>query len=254
MTPKSPMWASPPTPPPRMARFLLLHSPLVGPRTVSPLAEALERLGHRAAAPDLRSAISADGLSTTALKAIVVQAIARLQSQESLILAVHSGAGAYLPLLTPRLDVAGQVLIDAVVPPANGTFRPSSDFRSELDRLVEADGRLPPWPQWWSAEVFAQVVPDPDLRAAIGGECPRLPISFYDKTIEVPSNWARPWVGYLRLSEAYEAQASTAAARGWPIHRRAGGHLDIATRPDEVALDLSDLVQPALDGWSQPVQ
>lgn len=229
-----------------MARFLLLHSPLVGPRSLSPLADALRRLGHDAVAPDLRGAVSECGLSPTALRTAATQAVADMR-QEPLIVAAHSGASAYLPLLARNLNPAGQVLVDAIVPPLQGTFTPSADFRSELDRLVEADQRLPPWPQRWGEEAMAELVPDPDLRAAISDECPRLPISFYDSVIEVPPSWAQSWAGYLRLSQVYEREATVAAERGWPVRRRAGGHLDTATKPDEVAADLIELLTPVLE-------
>lgn len=235
-----------------MAQFLLLHSPLVGPRTLSPLAVALDRLGHSAAVPNLRPAISESGFSSTILRTIVAQAVAEMPQPVPLVLAVHSGASAYLPVLAPHMDLAGQVLLDAVLPPSKGTFTPSWDFRSELDRLVEADQRLPPWPQWWGDEHLARVVPDPDLRAAISRECPRVPISFYDSVIDVPPDWALPWAGYLRLSEGYEPQATLAGERGWPVRRRTGGHLDTATQPDEVAADLIYLVRPVLDTESKP--
>ena len=254
MSPTTQVWRAARTPPLPMARFLLLHSPLVGPLTLSPLAEALERLGHSAAAPDLRSAVSASGLSIPILRALVVQSIADLHQHDPLILAAHSGAGLYLPILAPGLALVGQVLIDAVVPPDAGSFTPSADFRAKLDRLVEADGHLPRWPQWWSEDVMAELVPDPEFRAAMSRECPRLPISFYDRVIDVPASWAQPWAGYLRLSEAYEPQASTAAERGWPVSRRHGGHLDTATRPHEVARDLIDLVQPFLQSRIRPLQ
>jgi len=231
-----------------MARFVLLHSPLVGPLTLSPLAAALNRLGHSAVVPDLGGAVSPSGLSTSDLTAVVTQSVSDLGQPGPLIVAAHSGASAYLPCLSTALDFAGQVLIDAIVPPEAGPYTPSGDFRSELDRLVAADGRLPPWPQWWGEEVMAQLVPDPDLRAAISGECPRLPMTFYDTVIEVPSDWADPWTGYLRLSESYEQAAVVAARRGWPVRRRVGTHLDTATRPDEVALDVLDLIAPLLDG------
>jgi len=174
--------------------------------------------------------------------------------QLPLVLVVHSGASAYVPVLAPELQAAGQLLIDAVIPPRTGSFRPSADFRSELDRLVEADQHLPPWPRWWSEAVFARLVPDPDLREAIGGECPRLSISFYDTVLDVTTDWAQTWTGYLRLSVGYEPEAAAAGRLGWQVRRRTGGHLDTATRPEEVLFDLLALVQPRLDAWPETAQ
>lgn len=229
-----------------MARFLLLHSPLVGPRTLAPLADALRRLGHGAAVPDLRASVLASGSDQSTLRSAAVQAISSMRPHGPLIVSAHSGASAYLPSLAAHLDVAAVVLIDAVLPLVSGSFLPSADFRIHLDRLVEPDRYLPPWPKWWGEQELARLVPDPDLRAAISHECVRIPISFYDSVIDVPVNWARPWAGYLRLSRAYEPAAAAAAERGWPVRRRDAGHLDTASRPYEVADDLIELVAPIL--------
>ncbi|MDQ3504261.1 MAG: hypothetical protein M3446_00955 [Actinomycetota bacterium] len=237
-----------------MARFLLLHSPLVGPRTLAPLADALRRLGHGAAVPDLRASVLASGSDQSTLRSAGVQAISSMRPHGPLIVSAHSGASAYLPSLAAHLDVAGVVLIDAVLPPVSGSFLPSADFRTHIDRLVEPDRFLPPWPQWWGEQELARLVADPDLRAAISHECVRVPIDFYDTVIDVPANWARPWAGYLRLSRAYEPAASAAAERGWPTRRRDGGHLDTASRPDEVADDLIELVAPILGFDADKVQ
>ncbi|CAN5421657.1 hypothetical protein BH24ACT9_BH24ACT9_01400 [soil metagenome] len=230
-----------------MARFLLLHSPLVGPRTLSPLAYALNDLGHSAAVPDLRAAVSPNGPDHSILRALARQALLDTQPQEPLIICTHSGAGHYLPIVAPAVQPQGLALIDAVLPPQSGTVTPSAEFRAELDGLVEADGHLPPWSQWWGEHELARLLPDADLRAAIREECPRLPLSFYDAVLEVPDGWARPWASYLRLSEAYEATAVAAAARSWPVRRRDGSHLDTATHPYQVAGDLMELVRPILD-------
>lgn len=230
-----------------MARFLLLHSPLLGPRSLSPLAEALNEAGHEADVPDLRTSVLTSGSDHSLVRSAAVDALSTVRTRGPLIICAHSGAGAYLPLLAPEQDLAGVVLIDAILPPRSGTFTPSGEFRAELDRLVESDGHLPPWSQWWGEHELARLLPDADLRAAISEECPRLPLSFYHPVLEVPEGWARPWAGYLRLSEAYEPTAVAAAARSWPVRRRDGSHLDTATHPYEVAGDLMELVGPILD-------
>lgn len=235
-----------------MARsLLLLHSPLVGPQTLSPLADALTELGHGAVVPDLRTSVQASGSDQSLLRSAAIKAISTMRRHGPLIICAHSGASAYIPSLAPQLDVAGVVLIDALLPPISGTFSPSADFRAELDRLVEPDRHLPPWPEWWGEPELARLVSDSELRAAISRECARVPIGFYDTVIEVPEDWSRPWAGYLRLSQAYEPAATSAAERGWPVSRRDGEHLDTATHPYEVAADLIILVAPIVDAGSQ---
>lgn len=230
-----------------MARFLLLHSPLVGPLTLKPLRDALARRGHEAAVPDLRGTTHSAGSDLPLLEGLAGEALSTMTSNTALIIAGHSGASAYLPVLSAALDPQGLVLIDAVVPPPDGSFNPSGGFRAALDGLVEPDGHLPPWPQWWTEDQLSQLVPDPHLRAGIVRECPRLSTSFYDTALDVPENWSDRRVAYLQLSAAYDPEAAHAAERGWPVRRRAGGHLDTATRPDDVAAAIVDLLAPVLD-------
>lgn len=103
------------------------------------------------------------------------------------------------------------------------------------------DGRLPPWSQWWGPDALAEQVPDPALRAAIEAEAPRLSRAFHAESVPVPVSWPPGRVGYLQLSPAYDADAAEAAARGWAVRTLPGKHLDLATRPAEVAAGIRAL-------------
>ena len=156
------------------------------------------------------------------------------------VVAGHSGAGVLLPLIADRLGgaPAAVVFVDALVPAAGGATAPSDRFRAFLDELPLTDGRLPPWTQWWGPDVLARAVPDPRLRSAIEAEAPRLTRAFYAEPVPVPASWPPARVGYLQLSPAYDDDAAEAAARGWPVRTLAGQHLDLATRPTEVAAEI----------------
>ena len=124
---------------------------------------------------------------------------------------------------------------DALVP-ATGATDPSEGFRDFLaDLPVSDDGHLPPWSTWWGPDAMAEQVPDPELRRAIEADQRVLPVAFYDHAVPTPPDWTPARVGYLRLSPAYADDADEAVARGWPTRRLDGRHLDLATRPDEVA-------------------
>jgi hypothetical protein len=40
--------------------------------------------------------------------------------------------------------------------------------------MADAQGWLPPWPQWWGEEVMTDLVPDPQMRRQFSAGCPRL--------------------------------------------------------------------------------
>ena len=217
-----------------------MHPPLLGPAVWGPCAAELTAAGHRVAVPDLRAACDPPtGWPERAAAAATAGVTGPV------VVAGHSGAGVLLPLVADRLPVAPAVavFVDALVPAEAGETAPSERFRSFLDGLPLTDGRLPPWTEWWPPEVMAGAVPDPALRAAIAAQAPRLRRDFYAEAVPVPPSWPPARVGYLQLSPAYDADAAEAAARGWPVRTRPGQHLDLATRPAEVAAEILALAR-----------
>jgi hypothetical protein len=213
-----------------MAAILLLHPPLLGPAVWAPCAQRLTAAGHRVTVPDLRSAVDPpEGWYDRAADEAADQAGGTAD-----VVAAHSGAGVLVPLVVERVRAPAAVFVDALLPGI-----PTSDrFRGFLVTLPVEDGRLPPWPDWWPAEELAAAVPDPELRARIVADAPRLPFAFYDQRVPLPPSWPPPRAGYLQLSPAYAAELAEARRLGWPTRERSGAHLDLATRPDEIAADL----------------
>jgi hypothetical protein len=212
---------------------LLVHSPLVGPSTLRPLAGQLEVLGWTTVVPDLRNAIGSPQEFAAAVHIV----------EPAELVVGHSGAGAFLPMIAQETNARATVFIDAVLPHADGPHSPSNDFTALLDRLDVTDGLLPPWTDWWPPEVMARLVPDDELRLRLVDEIVRVPRSFYDTPIDVPRGWNTRPAAYLQLSPAYDDEAARASQWGWPIARLIGQHLDVTVRPDVVARRTHDLAR-----------
>jgi hypothetical protein len=86
-----------------------------------------------------------------------------------------------------------------------------------------------------------RLVPDAALRTALEEDMEAVPRAYFDEEVPVPTGWSDRRIGYLRLSAAYDDDAREAAARGWPVVHLDGQHLDIATRPADVAAALRRL-------------
>jgi hypothetical protein len=205
---------------------LILHSPLVGPTTTRALASALSEHGWTTVAPDLRNSLN----SPLTYAAAATRAAANVD-----VLVGHSGAGAMLPVIGHDVEATLTVFVDAIVPEATTTFTASDRLIALLDQLPIVDGRLPPWHEWWPAEILTQLVPDRRLREALTAENPRLTRAFYDEPVPLPERWWKRRAGFLQLSPAYDDDRARAEQWGWPTSRIDGQHLDLLSRPGVVA-------------------
>ncbi len=155
----------------------------------------------------------------------------------------HSGAGAFLPAIGSTLgNSAGLVFLDAVVPPASGAHRTSPAMREMLDSVTE-DGVLRRWLDWWPEESIVDLLPHEADRAELGADMPRLPRSFYDIDIEVPSGWSQSRCGYIMLSDAHEAELHDSTERGWPTASVDSTHLAPHTQPEFVLREVLRLAR-----------
>lgn len=217
-------------------RFLLAHSPLVGPGTWRPTAEALISAGHEVDVPDLTEA------AATGDPEEVIRGACPSAGPGPSAIVGHSGAGTFLPSIADRIGwpARGLLFVDAGLPPCQGVATVGGDFLGQL-REMAVDGILPQWSTWWRGGVMEALVPNGALRAEIEDEMPQVPLALYESTLTVPSGWCDMPGAFLLLSEAYRHEAARARALGWPVGEELGGHLDLVNRPREVAQDLIGL-------------
>jgi hypothetical protein len=223
-----------------MPRFVLIHSPLVGPGTWAPVAQVLAARGCEVTVPSLLG-IAEDGPPYWPRVAAAVSAAA---GAPQMVLAAHSNAGVFIPVIRRALPArpACSLFVDATVPPVAGTAPNTEEsFLGFLRGLAGPDGRLPKWADWWPAEEAAALFPDQATRDRVSGEQPRLPLGFFTEEVPVPAGWDDHPCGYLQFSEGYDGPAREAARRGWPVRTVAGQHLHQLTDPAAVAQALLEM-------------
>jgi alpha/beta hydrolase family protein len=215
--------------------FVLVHSPLVGPTTWSLVAEALRAEGREVIVPRLRLTDVVDEPYWSRLARQVVEALR--PELERVVLVGHSGAGLLLPVIGERLrmEVDAYIFVDATIPAVAGpTPVVPPEFVSTL-REMATDGWLPRWSSWWSDDVMRSLIPDQDVRKQVESEFPSLPIAYFEESVPAPKGWEGKPCTYIQFSEAYQAMAVEASARGWPTVHLAGGHLQMLVDPLAVA-------------------
>lgn len=220
-------------------RFVLLHSPLLGPAAWQAVAAELERRGQTVEAPawprlsslaDRFYAGLADGLA------------AKLGSAGPLVLVAHSGAGALAPALAERLTgrVAGMIFVDAILPhPGRSWFDTApADMRDRL-RSGAVMGELPAWDAWWPPGALERLVPEDGLREDLIAALEPLPLAYFEEL--APATGFSGPSAYLQLSGAYDAEGKIAGRYGWPLVRLPLHHLAMLTDPEPVAAALESL-------------
>jgi pimeloyl-ACP methyl ester carboxylesterase len=217
------------------AVFVLIHSPLVGPRTWAPVARELERRGRHVVLPSLLGAATAPPPQWR--YCIDAARAATSTLPEPIVLVGHSGGGLLLPAISAGVapPVSRLIFVDSGVPASTGeTPLAAPPFLAHLHTLV-VKGKLPPWSAWWGDEAMRDLVPDEAARAELERELPSLPLSYFEQSVPSPAGWDRVPCAYLLLSDAYRDAASDARARGWPVDEIAGAqHLHLVVAPEDV--------------------
>lgn len=215
---------------------VLVHSPFLGPTSLRPLATALP---HPTVLPSLTGAVVGAPPYEPRITAAVAQAV----PPDELVLVGHSGAGPLLPGIATVLgpSVRALLFLDASLPTPgrSWTDEAPAELTRQLAELAE-HGVLPPWNEWFDADLLRTLVPDDSLRHQLVAELPRVPLAFTEEP-RSGAGWTGP-AGYLRLSAAYENAAELAGRHGWPIRRIDSHHLAPTSRPDEVAAALVELL------------
>jgi hypothetical protein len=231
-----------------VATFVLLHSPAVGPATWQPVARRLRQAGQGTVVPSLVTVGAGAPPYWPRIVAAVAASLAGVPDDHQLVLVAHSNASIFVPVLVDVLarPVACCLFADAGVPVSSGAMPViGADFLPFLRGLADADGRLPPWTEWWSELDVAALFPDELTRQMISAEQPRLPLRYFLEQVPVPAGWDDRRCGYLLFSQAYEGAADQARARGWPVRTARGEHLHQVVDPDVVSRALLDLAGTA---------
>ena len=225
--------------------LVLVHSPSVGPGTWQPVAQCLRDEGVESVVPDLRTIGDGDPPYWPRVAATVAEWIVKVDVEGPLMLVAHSNAGLFLPTIQQVAPepIAGAIFVDAGLPADDGETPVAPDgFLSKLRDLADADGILPRWTDWWTPEDIAELLPDPQVRAAVVAEQPRLPLAYYQQTLPVPASWASVPAAYLQFSAGYADEASRAGHAGWPVEYLPGEHLHQVVDPEAVTDSLLSLI------------
>ena len=216
-----------------MTSFALLPSPLLGPAVWDPVAGLLRQGGHRVV-------VASPGPVGT--PAEVLAAYVEVAGEPGTVLVPHSNAGYFAPAVAERCAAVATVYVDAALPAGSGaTALAPPAFLDLLTGLADADGLLPPWTHWW--DDTDGLFPDDGTRATVEAGQPRLPLSYFRSTVDVPAGWERAPSGYLAFGDTYADEAARARAWGWPARRLAGGHLHLLHDPPATAAALLGLTR-----------
>lgn len=227
-------------------RFVLVHSPLVGPATWSWVAAALVGRGYQAVVPSFLGVF--DGGAPYLPRCVDAVAAYTAELRGSIVLVGHSGAGPRLPQLATALPEppSALVFVDGGLPADPSSVREEPSWFVDLVGRLARDGWLPKWSQWWGQDVMENAVPDPARRAAMEAELPRVPLDYFSENVPVPEGWDDDvLLAYLQFSPVFDADATAARERGWVVDRLAGSHLHMLVDPDAVANWLVGLSFPA---------
>jgi hypothetical protein len=212
-----------------MARWLLVHPPLLGPAVLAPLAEELRGRRSTVVLPDLRATVT----EAAGWPGRWVAAAAAEGPADGVV--GFSGGGVTLPAVAAAVGARRVVWVDALMPARSGETVADDEIRARVAGLAR-DGRIPDWTTWWGPEAMVDLVPDGQVRAAIEADGHDLPADFYDVAAPVPGSWPEEGAQYVQLSAAYQDAADEARSRGWTV---VGGpsmsHLDVANHPILVA-------------------
>jgi hypothetical protein len=236
-----------------MARVVVLvHAPVLGPRSWAGVAGELSRTGNTVVVPSLAGFADGGPPFTPRLVSRVAGQV-RCGDGDDVVLVVHSGAGVFVPhlLLALGRGDATAVLADAALPrQADPGTVVDAGFLPYLRELASG-GVVPPWPRWWPGEDLGPLFPDEAARQEVTSEAQPLPLAFFEELVPpLLDGWPPGRAAYLAFSEPYRRQAGQAAQAGWPVGELPGGHLHMLVDPAEVAAAIMDLAGQARSAGS----
>lgn len=237
-----------------IALFLLVHSPLVGPMTWTPVAEELGKAGHEVVVARLDSPPGIEGTYWERHARSVAESVRSVPKDRAIVLVGHSGAGPLLPAIREamRRRVAGYLFFDAGLP-RDGSCRldlfDTEEERASF-RAAAVNGILPKW----TDDDLRAVITDDALRRAFVAELPALPLSVYEEPLPVFKAWPDAPCGYICTSATYDPFLTAARRSGWPVRTLDGGHFYLMNEPARAAALLQEMTAELLLARKPPAQ
>jgi hypothetical protein len=224
--------------------FVLVHSPLVGPITWSPVAVALGRRGVAALVPEMANDTDTPYWERHARS--VAEQMRDIAAEREIVLVAHSGAGALLPAIRQlsELAVAAYVFVDAGLPSGGTPRLPPGVSCERMQTIYERGGRFPSWTE----DDLKDAVPDGDLRRQLLAEIRPQPWAFWMEPIPVFPGWPDAPCAYMRFGKnpTYDDPAAEAQRLGWPFSELPGDHFQMLVEPELVTDALLTLTKEAV--------
>lgn len=218
--------------------IVLLPSPFLGPAMWQPVGTLLVERGCRVVTPEAASAPRAPA-------DVLESYLAALPADDELIVVPHSNAGLYTPLIAAQRRVQAFVFVDALLPASTGHIEmaPPAALLDDLRARADASGLLPPWTHWWDEDEIAPLFPDGATRDRVENDQHRLPLSYFEDSLPIPTGWDERPGSYLAFGDTYARERAAARSRGWPVVTLAGAHLHMLVEPEQVASQILSLVE-----------
>lgn len=221
-----------------MERFVLIHSPLVGPSTWSLVADEFRQRGLIAILPALHDSLAIKQPYWQQHAASIAKALADVPKSVRLILVAHSGAGPLLPAIRQSIPnpVHAYIFVDAGIPQHDATRldlmrMENAAWANEFQQELEQGGRFPAW----SFDDLQDVIPDGSLRAEMVSELRPRGLDFFTEPIPVFDGWPDAPCVYIQFSESYDWDAAQANQFGWPTYKVVAGHFHMLVDAPAVA-------------------
>jgi hypothetical protein len=172
----------------------------------------------------------------------VHEAIGGDASFRQIFLVAHSAAGALVATIADGLPyLRGVIFLDALLPqPGQSWFDTAPENLASRVRGLAHNGFLPPWHLWWPPEMLSAMLPDEATRAAFTSELKGLPLAYFEERAPKTVLPAGLRCTYVRLSDAYEAEASCADSLGWPVVHEPLDHFAMLTKAAHLAAVLDE--------------
>lgn len=220
-------------------KFILIHSPLVGPFTWYTVARSLQERGHTTIIPRLLDNADITAPYWQQEVSSIVDQVELQTLYPPTILVVHSGAGPLLPAIIDALNqqIALCVFVDAGLPSEGSQCRLDLMYAEddEWAAAFEAELKLGATYPNWTDEQLATIIPDAAIRQKLIDDVQPHGTGFYTEPIPTPDRWKSVPCAYLGFSETYRPYFEKATQQSWQTRWIAAHHFYMLTNPTEVS-------------------